>query len=215
MAAAKLDPYAALGVDRDATAEDITAAFRREAKRSHPDAGGSAQEFNEVKRAHLVLVDPVKRARFDATGDIGDDGADNEDAGALELISGMLAQMLANDQDPFAHDLVSSMRLTLERSIVEITSKTAMLNRALKRADRMRGRFVRAKRKAEGNHIDGMLGWHTSQIKAQLSANGAAIARHNRAIELLRDYKFTPDPADEISLAGLRYFRFATGAATS
>lgn len=64
------DLYRDLGVPRDATGEELNAAFRARAKMLHPDAqGGDAvatEEFKRVSRAYSVLRDPEQRARYDS-----------------------------------------------------------------------------------------------------------------------------------------------------
>ena len=71
------DPYSLLGVTREATAEEIKRAYRRLAKRLHPDLnpGNRAveQQFKEVSAAYELLSDPAQRARFDR-GEIDGDG---------------------------------------------------------------------------------------------------------------------------------------------
>jgi DnaJ-class molecular chaperone len=71
------DPYETLGVDRKASAEDIRAAYRALAKKSHPDLhpGDAAAEarFKEIAAAYDLLKDPEKRARFDR-GEIDAEG---------------------------------------------------------------------------------------------------------------------------------------------
>jgi DnaJ-class molecular chaperone len=63
------DPYAVLGVPRDAADDAIKKAYRRLAKKLHPDLhpGNRAteQQFKEVTAAYDLLSDPAKRARFD------------------------------------------------------------------------------------------------------------------------------------------------------
>ncbi|MFA7604519.1 MAG: DnaJ domain-containing protein [Novosphingobium sp.] len=55
--------YDDLGVAPDASARDINAAYRRQAKKHHPDAGGDADQFARINRAAVVLRDPERRDR--------------------------------------------------------------------------------------------------------------------------------------------------------
>lgn len=77
--------YDDLGVPADANSAEIAAAYRRAAKKHHPDAGGDAAEFNKVCRAGLVLRDPEKRARYDRDGSI-DDEPDRTGSLAMEVL---------------------------------------------------------------------------------------------------------------------------------
>ena len=65
-----IDPYSVLGVPKTASADDIRKAFRRLAKKHHPDLnpGDKAAEakFKEMTLANDLLSDPEKRRRFDA-----------------------------------------------------------------------------------------------------------------------------------------------------
>ncbi len=66
------DYYADLGVARDASAEDIKRAYRRSARKLHPDVnpGPDAEEqFKKVSQAYDVLSDPDKRRSYDAGAD--------------------------------------------------------------------------------------------------------------------------------------------------
>lgn len=60
-----VDPYAALGVSRDAAQSRIHAAYREAVRRTHPDAGGSSAAFEDVQEAYEVLRDPARRAAWD------------------------------------------------------------------------------------------------------------------------------------------------------
>ncbi len=63
------DPYQTLGVARDASEAAIRAAYRKLAKRHHPDLNPgkpeAAERFKEINAANDLLSDPQKRARFD------------------------------------------------------------------------------------------------------------------------------------------------------
>src|SRR4051794_14495677 len=66
------DYYKTLGVSKDASADDIKKAYRKLARKYHPDANpgdGSAEgRFKEIGEAYDVLSDPEKRKRYDTFG---------------------------------------------------------------------------------------------------------------------------------------------------
>ncbi len=65
---AEKDYYDILGVPRTATADEIKKAFRKQARKHHPDAGGSEDRFKELNEAYEVLSDDEKRAQYDQYG---------------------------------------------------------------------------------------------------------------------------------------------------
>jgi molecular chaperone DnaJ len=67
----KRDYYEVLGIDRDATEEEIRRAFRKLAFKYHPDHNRddkAGERFKEVNEAYEVLSDPDKRAAYDRFG---------------------------------------------------------------------------------------------------------------------------------------------------
>ncbi len=62
------DYYKTLGVPRDADADTIKKAYRRLARKHHPDAGGDESKFKEINEAYEVLSDDKKRALYDQYG---------------------------------------------------------------------------------------------------------------------------------------------------
>jgi len=59
------DHYAALGVARTATADEIKRAFRKLASQHHPDKGGDTKKFQEIQAAYDTLGDEAKRRAYD------------------------------------------------------------------------------------------------------------------------------------------------------
>ena len=73
------DPYKTLGVKKDASQEEIQKAYRRRAKKLHPDLNPgdshAEEQFKEVSAAYDLLSDPEKRTRYDR-GEIDASGAE-------------------------------------------------------------------------------------------------------------------------------------------
>ena len=66
------DYYQTLGVKRDASAKEIKSAFRKLARKHHPDVNpgdkAAEEQFKGLNEAHEVLSDPEKRKKYDAFG---------------------------------------------------------------------------------------------------------------------------------------------------
>lgn len=63
--------YDVLGVQRDASKDEIKRAYKKYAVQHHPDKGGDEEKFKEVANAYGVLSDEEQRRRYDALGDDG------------------------------------------------------------------------------------------------------------------------------------------------
>ena len=73
--AGKKDYYEILGVDRDASQKEIKKAYRKLAKKYHPDMNkddpDTSDKFKEISEAYEILSDPDKRERYDRYGHSG------------------------------------------------------------------------------------------------------------------------------------------------
>src|SRR3954466_3010399 len=72
---AKRDYYEVLGVNKDASEEDIKKAYRKLAMKHHPDRNPdnprAEEQFKEAKEAYEILTDGNKRAAYDQYGHAG------------------------------------------------------------------------------------------------------------------------------------------------
>jgi hypothetical protein len=100
--------YRRLAVSRDATTDEIRAAYREAARRHHPDARrargmtGSDDEMAAINEAWRVLSDPVLRAKYDA------------DLGSGARIDNGTRVGTGNGADPGAHRGANAERVTSE-----------------------------------------------------------------------------------------------------
>src|ERR1700693_6374620 len=76
---AKRDYYEVLGVNKDASDDDIKKAYRKLAMKHHPDRApddkSAEEKFKEAKEAYEILSDPKKRTAYDQFGHAGVDAA--------------------------------------------------------------------------------------------------------------------------------------------
>ena len=72
-----MDYYKILGVEKNATADEIKVAYRKLASKLHPDKGGSKEEFQQLEQAYRTLSDPALRADYDRASSMPPPGAGN------------------------------------------------------------------------------------------------------------------------------------------
>lgn len=115
--------YADLGVDPDATPDQIKAAHRRAARKHHPDVGGDRAEFDRIQKAFVVLRDPDKRARYDRDGSTDDNQAPPDPA--LSILADAFNAALGNIEDlargDLVHVLLRILQGELQTSIVALS----------------------------------------------------------------------------------------------
>src|SRR5215210_8761225 len=139
MAAVK-DLYDILGVSKTASQDAIKKAYRKLARKHHPDAnpGDSAAEerFKEVQAAYDVLSDPEKRKQYDAFGSAnGRPGPGGFNAGDFDLgdLGGLFGDLFSGgrfgrgrQREPAGRrgaDLEAEVRLTFEDSLRGIETR--------------------------------------------------------------------------------------------
>lgn len=137
MAADAKDYYKTLGVSKDAPQDEIKKAFRKLARKYHPDLNpgdkSSEQKFKEINEAYGILNDPKKRAEYDqfgsspfGAGGPGFEGYRTQDYGQTYDFGGfgdIFSDLFASGVRPeAAHARGADMVMGLELSIEEAFS---------------------------------------------------------------------------------------------
>jgi molecular chaperone DnaJ len=131
MAGTKRDFYEILGVERTATDDEVTKAYRKLAMKFHPDRNVGEKEaedkFKEAAAAYDVLRDPDKRARYDRYGHAGLEGLggpDFRDARSVFDVFGNLFGDLFGDCHRGGPQAGRDLQYALEIDLVEAAKGT-------------------------------------------------------------------------------------------
>lgn len=152
--------YETLGVQPDATPEEIKAAYRRSAAKAHPDKGGSNEKMAAVNKAYQVLASAESRAQYDQTG---------EDPGApQDAATDMLMELFDLAISSCDGDVVKFVHSRLKDATDELKTKREDCERCIKRLEKKAGR-VKVKGSAT-NLFQMLLDKKISEQKARLSA---------------------------------------------
>lgn len=193
-----LDPYEVLGVARDATLDQIRARYRVLVKLAHPDKGGDREKWDRLTRAHEILTDPDRRARYDATGSVEPIDPDNDRQQAY----GLIALKFAEFADQFAQSDFSPSRDPRTLPVLEhierhFANELSDAKKALKvgrqQLEFLRDYAGRLKRREGSVGIDqvaAILREKTGQIEQRLDHVEMVIRVRELLLELLDEYSF-------------------------
>ncbi len=190
-----VDLYAILGVKPDATPEQVTKAYRKRARATHPDRGGDREEFEQVATAYAVLSDPTRRAHYDATGEVGDDPQQP----IVQLIAEMMLQavemMVENAKTPEYTNVLGLIRTHLKGHIENESVFIQKLRLAETMLKRSQGRYGIAAKdtKAPADLLEGLTSAHLRNLKAQIAEHEAAKKLKVEALGLLKNYTYRCD----------------------
>ncbi|MFC3164966.1 J domain-containing protein [Ciceribacter thiooxidans] len=185
-----IDPYATLGLDRDADAAAIKRAYRRLAKTAHPDGGGDISAFETVTAAYDLLRDPVRRKVYDDTG------YDPQMADALDLKGLMVLETLVNDiildeREPGSFDPVAALRRKLTDDILKNRFHILELER---HRNRVRQHMDRLARRPGADVLGSMLRARSQSIAEAIRTAEKQIEAIEQAYAMIEGYAYELEP---------------------
>ena len=187
---AKKSLYDILGVKKDADKKTIKDAYRDKAKKSHPDAGGDKEEFQDISHAYAVLICPIKKERYDTTG--RDKPESDFETKFMGIINSIFMQIVsANDID--TSDLVGEFKKHLnkqKKSFFDQKESCKLKIIMLQRVD------VRLKSKGNKTIVD-VLNGHIEEMKRALISLDNEIEFLDKVIHVMEDYGYDFDKVQE------------------
>ena len=197
--------YDLLGMPEDASKEDCERAYRKRARRAHPDSGGSHYAMAELNRAIAVLTDDDKRQRYDAFGDEGRDVEHTQDkiTRTMLIVSAIfraaITIIVGKGGSPKQENVASHMLDGLKEICGEIEKTIVALKRTEKEVEACIDRFeiaiplVGEQGTEEQQMLDKMIRVSLRQIKQQVLEFERNLESHKGAMEFVKRLKFRKD----------------------
>lgn len=184
------DLYETLGSEKDADHKALKKAYLKRARETHPDTGGSKEEFQAVERAYRILKDPDERAHYDRTGKAKDDGPSTEDW-AQSLLDQMFNHVLEQD-DMLYEDIFETLRGHVKDMLKQNTDSTKKQALKVKRAETA---IKKTSRKSDANPVLlEIMGRARDAAQALLEKFQKEREIFAEALSLVDGYSFAPDP---------------------
>lgn len=200
--------YETLGVKKDATAAEIKAAYRRLARKYHPDVckeAGATDKIAAINWAYATLSDPERRARYDL-GEEDLSAASPEELlrqRALQEVAALVIAAIEGCPNIEMVDMVADMRGAVRRSMTPELEAIERIKARIRKHEKAR---IRIKHTGEGpSMLD-------SVIAANIEALGRGIAMHQGKIDLakavlavLEDYEYRHDQKHSAGTRGVSF----------
>lgn len=190
--------YNVLGVDKDATPEDVKRAYRKAAMETHPDKGGTPEKFALVKLAADVLGDAKRRAHYNETGQT-EKVIDNDTAAALEILAqcihAALDFALTTNADITTLNMMGDFNSTLTKKREDYLKAIEQNRQALRQLKRLLGKFKRKKRKKrdepeQPNFMENIVSANVLALENAMGQMRDSIRHIELAISILNDHSF-------------------------
>lgn len=187
-----MNPYSELGIGKTAGRDEIKHAYRKRAKKAHPDAGGDAKAFSRLQIAYDTLSDEERRAKYDETGTIEDKPVDNVMAQAMNIVS-MAVETILNaceqrGMDTISVDIIADAKTAVRGNLSELESQEAALRKRLSGMKRVSGKFkVKA---GKQDFITALVQNRMRQIQEGVDKAARDKIPCKKALEILSDYTF-------------------------
>jgi curved DNA-binding protein CbpA len=182
------NPYEDLGVDKNADKATIKKVYRKKAQSEHPDRGGDPEKFDKITKAYKLLTDNSRRARFDQTGE---DGQEDRKLIILQRLARLFVNCIENF-DVDHTDIVESMRLNLVNGQLTNRQSIGLNENAIKKYERVKKRL---RKKTPGQNlliefVDGQIGGLRQGIERATDE----IAKQQEMIDALKNYAYDASP---------------------
>lgn len=191
-----MDLYEILGIQRDASLEDIKKAHKDKVKEHHPDKGGDAAIFKLVQEAYEILSDPEFRSKYDR-GDRIDGIRNNIENQILGTVSQVFMHVVSH-VDLKHTSIFDEMRSVLGNSRTEIAQHIKKIDNAIDRFIEAKKRIGGAKDSLFKQMLDNTIAATEAQKRALLDKDHVL----EKSIEFIKDCNYDIEKILQIGNTG-------------
>lgn len=139
------DLYRDLGVEPDATDEEIKKAYWNKAKENHPDKeGGNAEKMALINKAHAILSNPSKRKKYDETGETEEQAFSSKFASFMAQI---LTQVINETSNVNQQNLIASIKVKVLKNQTDFYRAISDVEKEIHHFDNIKNRMSTKKDK--------------------------------------------------------------------
>lgn len=188
--------YEVLGISKSADKKSIKGAYRKCAKKNHPDVGGNPDSFALVKKAHDILMDDDRRAKYDSTGEESEKSPDNTLGNIVNCIAfhfnTVLQECSQSGTSPLVVDMVFRIKSKINSSISDNQKNLRITRTILDFDKKMVGRFKK-KEKNEENVFEAIISNRITALQINIANFENSIKTHEQALEMIRGFTYKSD----------------------
>ena len=180
------DLYSDLGVNLNASKEQIKDAYKKLAKESHPDKPtGDTEKFQSVQRAYSILGDDEKRSRYDSTGQTSKPSFESVLSG---YISGILQEIINSGKEV---DIIDFLKQVTKEQLLQMVKNLKALD---KKEEHLNKLSESIKIKKGQDYITPIFQENVRMVKSQIIIQLEQKETTEKILEVLEgyDYEYTP-----------------------
>ena len=190
-----MNPYEILGIDSKSSLKEIKKAYLKKSKETHPDKGGTKEDFQKVKDAYDLLNDPVRKRKFDETGNIEDARAKVNHYHEIQRL--FLYKL--EDELAISFDLIEDMLFDINDTINDANLAIIKKDKEIQKITKFRNKIV--KKKDDGfNIFEDIITGKINMLNDEKIIHIEAIKRMGEIRKIINEYTCVKESDTKVSL---------------
>ncbi len=179
--------YDKLGINKNASKEEIKKAYRSKAKENHPDKkGGDNEKMTEITHAYDILSNDKKKERYDSTGQEKETPFAERFMG---FVNDLFIQIIEKTPDVESDDLIEEFRGHADKILKNIKENRSQSKIKIEKYIKVRDRVIATTNK----HILLVMDSKIDTMKQSLASFETEIEFIEQCIEVLKTYEYKVD----------------------